>query len=542
MKKEHNAPTHMHPSMAALARQATQGQLSRRDFMRRAMALGMAAPFAASLLSGQAFANTGTPQRGGILKAGMQGGESTDSLDPASWTSQVQHSFGQSWGEALTNVSPEGELTPRLAESVESSPDARTWVFKLRRGVQFHNGQEMTSADVVATLQRHSNEDSQSGALGIMRGIESIQATDTYEVTIVTLEPNADLPFLLSDYHLMIQPGGGIDDPAAGIGTGPYKVVEFQPGVRQIAERFEGYWNPDEYGFADQIEITVINDPTARISALQSGQVHMINRVEPRVVEMVQRLSNIVINNTSGRAQYVFPMHCDTAPFDNNDLRLALKYAINRDDMVERILRGYGSVGNDFPINAAYPLFPDSIPQREFDPERANYHYKKSGHSSPIVLRTSDVAFPGAVDAAQLFQQSCAQAGINMEIRREPGDGYWSEVWNKQPFCASYWSGRPTQDQMYSTAYISSADWNDTRFFRDDFDALAREARGELDTTRRAELYHDMAMMVRDEGGLILPMFNDYIEATLNSVGGWSAHPMGEMMAGFALSKCWLAS
>lgn len=84
MKKEHNAPTHMHPSMAALARQATQGQLSRRDFMRRAMALGMAAPFAASLLSGQAFANTGTPQRGGILKAGMQGGESTDSLDPAS--------------------------------------------------------------------------------------------------------------------------------------------------------------------------------------------------------------------------------------------------------------------------------------------------------------------------------------------------------------------------------------------------------------------------------------------------------------------------
>ncbi len=95
---------------------------------------------------------------------------------------------------------------------------------------------------------------------------------------------------------------------------------------------------------------------------------------------------------------------------------------------------------------------------------------------------------------------------------------------------------------MYSTAYISSADWNDTRFFRDDFDALAREARGELDTARRAELYHDMAMMVRDEGGLILPMFNDYIEATLNSVGGWSAHPMGEMMAGFALSKCWLAS
>lgn len=523
-----------------LTQQAKRGQLSRREFLSRAAALGIAAPFAGSLLTSNAFASSTTPQRGGILKAGMQGGESTDSLDPASWTSQVQHSFGQSWGEALTNVSPEGELVPRLAESVEPSADASTWVFKLRRGVMFHNGQELTAADVVATLERHSDEDSQSGALGIMRGIASVSATDTYEVTITTVEPNADLPFLLSDYHLMIQPNGGKDDPSAGIGTGPYKVVEFQPGVRQIAERFENYWNPDEYGFADQIEITVINDPSARTSALQSGQVHMINRVEPRVVEMVSRLPNVVIHNTSGRAQYVFPMHCDTAPFDNNDLRMALKYAINREDMLERILRGYGTVGNDFPINAAYPLYPDDIPQREFDPERAAYHYKKSGHSDPIVLRTSDVAFPGAVDAAQLFQQSCAQAGINMEIRREPGDGYWSEVWNKQPFCASYWSGRPTQDQMYSTAYISSADWNDTRFHRDDFDALAREARGELDEARRTELYRDMALMVRDEGGLILPMFNDYIEATGQQVGGWTANPMGEMMAGFALSKCWL--
>lgn len=109
-----------------LTRQAKRGELSRREFLRRAAALGIAAPFAGSLLTSQAFASASTPQRGGILKAGMQGGESTDSLDPASWTSQVQHSFGQSWGEALTNVSPEGELVPRLAESVEPSSDART--------------------------------------------------------------------------------------------------------------------------------------------------------------------------------------------------------------------------------------------------------------------------------------------------------------------------------------------------------------------------------------------------------------------------------
>ena len=521
-----------------LSEEARQGRLSRRQFLGRAAALGVALPMASNLLASN-HAN-GTPIKGGTLRAGMQGGESTDSLDPASWTSQVQHSFGQSWGEPLTNISPEGDLVPRLAESVESSSDAKTWTFNLRRGVLFHDGQEMKATDVVATLERHSDEDSQSGALGIMRGIEDVRAQGDYVVEVTTTEANADLPFLMSDYHLIIQPNGGKDDPSAGIGTGPYRVTEFDPGVRQRAVRFDDYWNLDDFGHADEIEILVINDSSARVSALQSGQVDIINRVEPRVIDMMQNLPNVVTRNVSGRAHYVFVMHCDTAPFDNNDLRMALKLAIDREDMVDRILRGYGTVGNDMPVNEAYPLFSQDIPQREFDPDRARHYYERSGHDGPIVLRTAEAAFPGAVDAAQLFQESAAQAGIDIQVQREPNDGYWSEVWNEQPFCASYWSGRPTQDQKYSTAYISNADWNDTRFFRDDFDQLARDARGELDESRRIELYRDMGMMVRDEGGLILPMFNDYLEATSDRVGGWTPHPMGEMSSGFALSQCWL--
>ena len=160
---------------------------------------------------------------------------------------------------------------------------------------------------------------------------------------------------------------------------------------------------------------------------------------------------------------------------------MALKLAMDREEMVDKILRGYGTVGNDFPINSAYPLFSDDIEQRTFDPEKAAFHYKKSGHDGTVLLRTSDVAFPGAVDAAQLYQQSCAKAGIKVEVKREPGDGYWSEVWNKQPFCTSYWGGRSTQDQMYSTAYLSTADWNDTRFLRPDFDKMVIAARAELD-------------------------------------------------------------
>ena len=520
-----------------LGTRAARGLLSRRDFMGRASALGVSAGLAGSMLATAVRAEG--PKKGGILKAGLQGGESTNSLDPATFASSVPYAFGRSWGDTLVESSPTGEVTPRLAETIESSSDAKTWRFGIRQGVEFHNGKTLTAEDVLKTMQRHSGEDTKSGALGIMRGIKNMSVDgNTFVVELETA--NADLPYLMGDYHLIIQPDGGMDAPDAGIGTGPYKVVANEPGVRHGGERFANYWD-DSRGHADQIEIVVINDATARTAALQGGQVHMINRVEPKVVSLVKRVPGVSIQNVAGRGHYVMIMHCDTAPFDNVDLRMALKLAIDRQEMVDKILRGYGTIGNDIPINAAYPLFDDSIPQRAYDPEKAAFHYKKSGHDGPVVLRTADAAFPGAVDASALFQQSAAKAGINLEIKREPNDGYWSEVWNNKPFCCSYWGGRPTQDQMYSTAYLSTADWNDTRFKREDFDAKLMAARGELDAGKRKALYSEMAYMLRDEGGLICPMFNDFIDAVSDKVGGYVKDPNGEQMNGFALSKSWVA-
>ncbi len=517
---------------------AARGMMDRRAFLGRAAALGVTGAMANTLLA-QAVRAQG-PMRGGHLVMGLQGGESTNSLDPALALSQVPFSYFRTTGDTLVHITPTGEIDPRIAEEVTASADARTWFFKIRSGVEFHNGQTLTAEDVAQTLRRHSSEESQSGALGIMRGITDIRV-DGDVVALETETPNADLPYLMADYHLVIQPNGGFDDPAAGIFSGPYKFVENEPGVRHVMEKNPNYWD-DSVGHYNSVEMLVINDATARNSALQSGQVQMVNRVEPRVAGLVARAPGISVQSTSGRGHYVFIMHCNTAPFDNNHLRLALKHAIDREDMVDKILRGYGSIGNDMPINAAYPLFDTGIEQRTYDPDLARHHFEQSGHDGPIVLRTSEVAFPGAVDAAQLFQESAARAGIPIEIIREPGDGYWSETWNVQPFCASYWGGRPVQDQMYSTAYLSTADWNDTRFFNERFDSLLLEARGELDLTRRKALYSEMGTIVRDEGGLICPMFNDFIDAHNASVAGWEANPNGELMNGFAAVLCWQAA
>ncbi|ATG36232.1 MULTISPECIES: ABC transporter substrate-binding protein [Phaeobacter] len=521
-----------------MTQSVTSGKMTRREFMGKTAALGISAAVAGSMFARAAEA--AGPVKGGTLKLGSIGGGSTDSLDPAVAASQVPYHNLYQFGETLVNVTPEGGIENRVAESVEASADAKTWTFKIRKGVEFHNGKPVTAEDVMRTMERHSNEDSKSGALGIMRGIESMKADgDNFVVSLTT--PNADLPYLMADYHLMIQPDGGFDNPAAGIGSGAYMLEADEPGVRHMWKKNPNYWD-DSRGHVDEVEIVVINDATARMAALQSGQVHIANRVEPKVAGLLDRAPNLTVRNAAGPGHYVFIMHCDTAPFDNNELRLALKYAINREEMVDKVLRGYGSVGNDMPVNAAYPLFDDSIPQRPFDPAKAAEHYKKSGHDgSPITLRVSDVAFPGALDAAQLFQQSANAAGIPLELKREPGDGYWSEVWNAQPFCASYWGGRPVQDQMYSTAYLSTADWNDTRFKREDFDKLLFAARGELDEAKRKALYSQMGMMVRDEGGLICPMFNDFIEATSSKVQGWVVDSTGDTMAGKWSHKCWLA-
>lgn len=512
--------------------------MSRREFLGRAIAAGMTLATANSLLASSANAQQ-QPKKGGHLKLGLKGGASTDSLDPAAYGTSVMFITGRCWGDTLVETHPtSGAPMPGLAESWEASPDATVWTFKLRKDVKFHDGRTMKVEDAVATLKRHSDEASKSGALGLLRSIKSIESKGG-DLVIALSEGNADLPLTLSDYHLLVQPNGGLDNPSAPIGTGPYKLTNFQPGVRITFEKNRDDWRSDR-GHADTVEIIVMNDATARVAALSSGQVHYINSVDAKTVGLLKRVRNVEILNSPGKGFYSFLMHCDTAPFDNYDLRLALKYAIDREAMLKQVIGGYGRIGNDFPVNASYALAPEGIEQRMYDPDKAAFHYKKSGHTGSLVLRTADTAFSGAVDAAVLFQQSAKKAGIQIDVKREPDDGYWSNVWNVQPFCASYWGGRATQDLRYATSYVSNAEWNDTRFKRPDFDKLVLQARSELDEAKRKELYGQIAVIVRDEGGLILPVFNDYLGASSKSLKGF-VHDIGnDSSNGYVASRVWI--
>ncbi|MDH6233567.1 peptide/nickel transport system substrate-binding protein [Mesorhizobium soli] len=509
---------------------------NRREFLKGTVGAGI-------LLAGLGAARaqteqSGTPVKGGHLKLGLDGGSTTDTLDPAGYISSFAFCVARSFGDYLVESDPvTGKPVPSIAESWESSDNAKTWTFKIRNDVEFHNGKKLTIEDVVKTLQRHSDEKSRSGALGFLKSITSIEGQGN-ELVVKLNESNVDLPLIFTAYNLVIQPNGGYDNPSEGVGTGPYKLVNFEPGVRALFEKNKNDWR--ERGYVDSFEIIVMNDATARTAAISAGKVHFVNSIGAKTVPLLKRVAGLQILDTPSRGHYTMPMQVDKAPFDNADLRLALKYAIDREAILKTALGGHGTIGNDFPINATYPYFPADIEQRAYDPDKAAFHFKKSGHDGPIVLRTADGIFSGAVDTALLFQESAKKAGIQVDVKREPADGYWTNVWRAAPFCLSFYGSRLTQDLMYSTEHLSDSAANETNFNRPDFDKIVKEARSEADEAKRAELYHAAAVMVRDEGGSIIPVFNNYLNAAGKQLKGYIHDVGNDLSNGYIASRVWL--
>ncbi len=493
------------------------GRLSRRDFIKASTALGFAAAVP-GILSGKAYA--AEPQKGGHLKVGMGHGSTTDSLDPATYENAFTQTNGKSIHNYLTEVKPDGSLGPEIATGWEASPDAKEWTFELRQDVEFHNGQKMTVKDVIASLNHHTGEESKSGAKVIVDAFEQMKGDGDYTLKIVLQEGNADLPYQLSDYHLAIMPADadGKVDAASGVGCGSYTLKSYEPGVKSELVRFDNHWN-DQGGFFDSAEMLTIADVAARVNALTTGEVDVADRLDVKTLHLLARNKKIKILETSGNAHFSMPMRCDTDPFSNNDVRMALKYCLDREALLQNVLRGHGYIGNDHPIGRANRYFAKDLPQRVYDPEKAKFHLKQAGLSTlKVDLSAADAAFAGAVDAAVLYKEHAAKAGIEVNVIREPNDGYWSNVWMKKPWSMCYWGGRSTEDWMFSTAYSSGAKWNDSFWEHERFNKILIEARAELEDAKRAEMYAEMQQIVSDEGGVPVPIFNNYIFASTTEV------------------------
>ncbi len=493
-----------------------KGGMSRRQFITSMVAAGVAMPTVLGMADSVLAA---TPKKGGKLRHATGYGGTTDTIDPSTSTNGFTQNVIYTRGNHLTEVGQDGKLRGELAESFEPDQEAKNWAFNLRKDVTFHNGKTLTADDVIATFNIHRGEDTKSAAKGLVTAVKDIKKDGDNRVIFELEDGNSDFPFIVSDYHFMIMASdgsGNVDVTAKDNSTGGYALGNHESGVRASFKRNPNYWKENSAHF-DEVEILSVVDPTARQSAMLNGDVDIADSIDPKTVGLMARVPTVEILETTGTQHYTFPMRLDVEPFGNLDLRLALKYAIDRDELVEKILLGHGVAGNDIPVNGSMPFFNDSIAQRTYDPEKAAEHYKKSGHSGPIQLSVADAAFAGAVDAGQLIAASAKKAGIEIELVREPNDGYWSNVWNKKGWCACYWGGRPTQDWMYSSAYTADNTWNDTAW-RDTpaakrFNELVVSARAETDEAERGVLYGEAQQLLHDDGGAIVAMWANYIMA-----------------------------
>ena len=500
-----------------LQRLLSEGRIDRREFIRRATALGLAAAIPSTLLAEQARAEA--PKRGGKFRQALRGGSNADTLfgvlgggDTHQVNTQLQILNN------LTEITADSEVIGELAESWEASDDASQWVFKLRKGVEFHNGKSLEAEDVVHSINVHRGEESKSTGKGLVTAVDDIKADGKDTVVFTLKSGNADFAAIMADYHFSIAPAGSTDaDWEKGIGTGPFVLTEWEPGVRSATKRNPNYFKEGSPYF-DEVESLNITDVVARTNVLQTGEADLMDEPDFKTLDRFAQTSGVVVHEVGGYSHYTFPVLMDTAPFDNIDVRYALKYGIDREDMLQTILRGHGYVGNDHPIARTMRFHASELPQRQYDPDKAKFHLQQAGLSDLTVTLWAGNIYPGGVDAAVLYKAHADKAGINFEIQQVPADGYWSEVWNVKPFCVSYWQGRITEDLMLSLAFAADSPWNETHWTHERFNKILVEARAELDSAKRRDMYVELQRLISDEGGLVCPVFKNWVMATSDKV------------------------
>ena len=531
--------TEFEMKMKAAKKAVGLGKLSRRDFIQFALASGMTLGAANTLFATAARAE---PKKGGTFKFGSGHGSTSDTLDPATWTNGFNFQFGKSvMGAPLAQIDQKGNYVPHVAESFEPSDGAKKWVIKIRKGITFHNGKTLTADDVVATFNYHIGPDSKSSAKDFLKSITSIKADGPDTVVVELSAGNADFPYLTTDYHLPIYSAtDGKIEWEKGIGAGPYILKNYEPGVKLEAERNPNYFKDTWF---DAIEMLTIADVAARTNAYLSGEVHFIDRADLKTIDMLKSAPNTEIYNQSGPTPYTAPMLCDAAPFNDVNVRLAIKHAIDRQDLVDKILFGYGKAGNDNMIGQSLKYAINPEPVHSYDPDKAKSYLKKAGMENLKVDFSvpPNAAFAGAVDAALLMQSHAKAAGIDINVVREPDDGYWSNVWLKKPWSMCYWGSRPTIDMMFTTALEANGAWNDTHWANPRFNELLVAARAETDEAKRQAMYAEMQQLLHDDGGQLVLMFYNFVGAINTAVAHGELNSDQDSDGGYMVERWWMA-
>jgi peptide/nickel transport system substrate-binding protein len=517
---------------------ALQRGATRRDILTMLAAGGMQAALAGGLATTALSVHAQTPRRGGRIRVAGGTAAATDTLDPAKQSNQTDYSRCNMLYNGLTSL--DGSLSPQpaLAEAFNTK-DAKTWVFTLRKGVTFHDGKPLTPADVVFSIARHKDPATASKAKVLADQIESVKASGPGEVTIVLASANADLPVILGTFHFQIVKDGTTDF-AAGIGTGPYKLKVFKPGVHSMVVRNDNYWKPGK-PYLDEIEFVGIGDESARVNALLSGGMDLVASINPRSIARISATPGFAVFKTQSGQYSGVIMRKDLGPGANPDFVLAMKHLFDREQMRKTIALEQAVIGNDQPIDPTNRFYFAGLPQRAFDPERAKFHFKKAGVAGAVPIVASPAALY-SVEMALVLQQTAKDVGVDIDVKRMPADGYWSNHWLSSPVGFGNVNPRPSADILLTQFFKSDAQWNESRWKSDKFDQILVAVRGETDLAKRKQMYADLQTMVHEQAGIGIPLFLASLDGHSTKLQGLSPIPLGGLMGYNFAENVWLAA
>jgi peptide/nickel transport system substrate-binding protein len=515
--------------------------LGRRQFLRGIAAAGAMAG-TAGLLAACGGASSASPQqlaaasrrprRGGNLKLGLTGGSSSDTIDPHKSLTYVDTSRLQSLYQPLVQLDAQAQVEYVLAESITAYHGSLSeWVIALRPGITFSNGQAFTADDVLFTFQRiYSNNFTGKFGLGPI-DLAATKALDKHTVLVKLTKPFASFVDQLAAfwYNLYIAPAGF--DPAHPAGTGAFVYQSFTPGQRSVFTRNPDYWKTG-LPYVDTLTIIDFSDNTSLQDALTTGVIDGAGALDgPQIAALAAASGIRTVVSHSGEI-IPFTMRVDQAPFSDVNVRQALRLLVDRPQLIDSALDGYGTVANDL-FSPYDPDFDHSLVRpAQGDVPQAKFLLRKAGQENLTVSLTTSAVATGTVAMATVLAAQAKAAGVTIKLSNVPSGTFFGPDYLKWSFAQDYYNYYPYLAQV-AESMLKGSPFNETHTDNPHYTGLYNQANATADPALRKEIIREMQMFDFTQGGYIIPAYIDVLDAYSDQLTGYTAGKVGQPLSNF---------
>lgn len=470
--------------------------------------------------SGGGGGGSSTPSSGGRLRVGYLGGSGADAIDPILTTGSPDTVRMRQVYDNLTRYNEDGVVEPFLAEEfIEEDPF--TWTIKLRQDVTFHHGKTLDADDVVFSLQRLLGPESHNATGAAMIDPEGIEKVDDYTIRLKLARPAYYLMEALTMPATSIVP---VDfDPANPVGTGPFSLVSFTPGQQVVFARNDDYWRGAPY--LDEVEVTTFSDESARINALQSGQIDAAPLVAASYASVIESAGGIHIFQYPGGRFENFVLQTQSAEFSNPEVRRAMRLLLNRQQIVDQVYSGRAVIGNDVPEPTSV-FYNDSLPQWEQNVEEGMAMLRSAGAADMQLELVTAPLTTTMVNAAEVYVQQLVEAGVDARISQIDAGAFYGPGFGERPFTQDIWGGW-TFPAFTDMALLPGASFNETAWDNSDFASAFEAASLTSDLDERKQHLWDAQEILHTDGGTIIPAFMDVLDGYSDKVDGYKSETLG---------------